>query len=138
MQNKQGSRNIGIDKTHPTASRGEARSTASPPRTFWLKEWQEARGILQHVDLAEGNLTFEGFIVRIPPRLLEPMSCLPSLIGEKISIIRTDSITHPLVVRWIQSSSQEYRCNGECRESYSDTRCLEATDVTRCSRYNQV
>jgi len=91
MQNKQDSRNVGIDKTHPTASRGEARSTASPPRTFWLKEWQEAQGILQHVDLAEGRLNFEGFNLRFPPHLSAELTHLETLIGRDVRILRTES-----------------------------------------------
>ena len=126
------------DKTHSPAQSCDGRSSARHPRIFYLLEWQEARGVLRSIDIVDGGLGFEGFIVRIPPRLLEPLSCLHALIGEKVRIIRTDSMIHPLVVRVMQSSSQECHCDGRCHESNSNTRCLEDTDVARCSRYNQV
>jgi hypothetical protein len=66
------------------------------------------------------------------------LSCLSTLIGEKVSVIRTDSMIHLLVVHVMQSNAQEGHSEGVCPESYSDTRYLEATDVARCSRYNQV
>ena len=138
MPGKQGSGVIGCDKVRSSAHIDKERSRARIPRIFYLREWNEARGVLRRINLEEGDLEFEGFIVRIPPHLLAPLSCLSTLIGEKVSIIRTDSMTHPLVVHGMQSSVQEYRCNGGCRESYSDTRYLEASDVARCSRYNQV
>ena len=91
-----------------------------------------------HFVFGEDTVNYLRLRARVPLHLLEPMPCLHSLIGEKVSIIRTDSMTHPLVVRGMKSSAQEYRCNGRCRQSYSDTRYLEASDVARCSRYNQV
>lgn len=91
IHGKQDTGVVGCDKVILSAYIGEDRGRAVPSRTFWLKEWEEARGILQHIDLEDGSLEFEGFIVRIPPSLLADLTSLNTLIGRDISILRMDS-----------------------------------------------
>lgn len=88
---------VGYEKVHSGARDGEDRSRALPFRTYWLKEWEEARGILKHIDANEGSFTFEGFMVRIPPSLLDDLPSLHSLIGQEISLLRTDSAYYILI-----------------------------------------
>lgn len=88
---------VGYDKVHSGARNGENRSRALPSRTYWLKEWEEARGTLQHIDVKEGRIMFEGFIVRIPPRFSAHMTSLHSLIGQEVSLLRTDSAHYILI-----------------------------------------
>jgi hypothetical protein len=66
---------------------GDEGGEAQFPPLFYLHEWAEARGILQHIDLQEGILTFEGFFVRIPSSLSVRLSGLHALIGQNVSII---------------------------------------------------
>ena len=126
------------DKAHSPAQTCEERSRARLPLIFNLGEWDEARGVLRRINLEDGSLAFEGFIIRMPPSLSAQLSCLHDSIGEKVSIIRTDSMMHPIVVRVMQSRSQECPSDGVCHESDSDKRCLETINVARCSRYNQL
>jgi hypothetical protein len=88
---------VGFDNGHPDARDGEKWSRALPSRTYWLKEWEEARGTLQHIDVKEGSITFEGFIVRIPPSFSVHMTSLHSLIGQEVSLLRTDSAHYILI-----------------------------------------
>ena len=97
VQCKQGSGADGCDKINFSDHIGEDRNRALPSLTFWLKEWEEARGILQHIDINESSLTFQGFIVRIPLNLSSDLTSLKSLIGQDISILRTDSSNHIIV-----------------------------------------
>ncbi len=98
IHGKQRSGVIGCDRAHSNAHIEEDRSTVFPSRIYWLKEWQEARGKLQHIDLTEGSLTFQGFIVRIPASLSADLANIQSHIGQDISILRTDS-TNRIIVR---------------------------------------
>lgn len=52
---------------------------------------------LQHIDVKEGSFTFEGFMVRIPPSLLDDLPSLHSLIGQEVSLLRTDSAHYILI-----------------------------------------
>jgi hypothetical protein len=88
---KQSTGVVGNDTVHSDARDGEDRSRALPSRTYWLRDWEEARGILKHIDLNEGSLTFQGFIVRIPTSLSADLPNIQSLIGQEVSILRTDS-----------------------------------------------
>jgi len=67
---------------------------------YYLREWNEAKGGLRHVDLQEGRLTFDGFIVIIPPRLLVGLSSLHDLIGRQVSILRSESPDQIHVKEW--------------------------------------
>ena len=82
---------VGWDKVPSSAHIGENRSKLLPSRTYRLKEWEEARGTLTHIDFNEGSLTFEGFIIRIPPSLIADLPSLNILIDQNVSILRTDS-----------------------------------------------
>ena len=88
---KQSTDIVGHDEIHSSAQIGEEGRIAIPSRTVWLNEWQEARGILNHIDINKGSITFEGFIVRIPPSLLADLPSLYPLIGQDVSLLRTDS-----------------------------------------------
>lgn len=120
---------VHCDKAHSLAQSCEERGTAQLHLIFYLREWNEAKGVLRSIDLEDGNLVFEGFTVRVSPSLSAPLSCLHDLIGQEVSIIRTDSIRHPLVVRVMQSGSQECLSDGVGHEPHSDTRCLETINV---------
>ena len=112
------------DKVHSPAKSCEEKNRSQLP-IFHLREWNEARGVLRRINLEDGSIAFEGFIVRMPPSLLALLFCLHDSVGQKISILRTDSMTHPLVVRVIQSGSQECLGDDVCHESNGDKRCLE-------------
>ena len=115
-QSKTGKQSKGVphcDEVHSPAQICEVWSRTRP-RIFYLGEWEEARGVLRNINLEDGSLEFEGFIVRMLPRLLSPLSWLHTMIGKKVGIIRTDSMIHPLLVRVIQSGSQECLSDGMC------------------------
>ncbi len=82
---------VGYERVLSGARDGENRSRSLASRTYWLKEWEEAQGTLKHIDVKKGTITFEGFIVRIPPSFVAHMTSLHSLIGQKVSLLRTDS-----------------------------------------------
>ena len=91
VDGKQGSGVICCDRILSGDYMEEDRGRELPLRTYWLKEWQEARGILQHIDFNEGSLTFQGFIVRVPASLSVDLTNIKSLFGQEVSILRTDS-----------------------------------------------
>ena len=68
-------------KVHSGARDGEDRSRALPSLIYWLKEWEEAQGILKHIDINKSSLTFQGFIVRVPASLSADIANLKSLIA---------------------------------------------------------
>lgn len=79
--------------------------------SYYLREWEEARGTLQRINLQEGSLTFEGFIVRIPPSLLARLSGLHALIGQNVSIIRTDSSKYIIIQERAQVAIRGVKLN---------------------------
>ena len=94
---KQSTGVVGYDTVHSDARDGEDRSRELPLPTYWLKEWQEARGILQHIDINESSLTFQGFIVRVPASLSVNLTNIKSLFGQEVSILRTGSPSRIIV-----------------------------------------
>ena len=65
--------------------------------SYYLGEWEEATGTLQHINPQEGSLTFQKFIVQIPSNLSAQLSDIPSLIGQNVSVLRTDSTIRVIV-----------------------------------------
>ena len=61
----------------------------SDTKSIFLGVWEEAVGLL--VDVRNQSLVFEGFIVDLIPCGTEFICCFSSLIGESISVLRTDS-----------------------------------------------
>ena len=90
---------VDCDKAHSLAQSCEERGTTQLPLIFYLREWSEAWGVLRSIDLEDGSLAFKGFTVLVSPSLSTLLPGLHALVGHEVSIIRTDSIRHPLVVR---------------------------------------
>ena len=122
---------VGCDKVISSTYVGEDRGRALPSRTFWLKEWAEARGILQHIDLDEGSITFEGFIVRIPPSLLADLTSLNTLIGRDVSILRMDSQNHIIIPARAQVTIKATKLNQTTPNTFVDAQKRTESNKTR-------
>ena len=131
IHGKQSTGVVDCDKVHSSAYMGEDRSRALPSRTFWLKEWEEARGILQHIDLNEGSITFEGFIVRIPPSLSADVTSLNTLIGLDVSILRTDSPNHIIIPARAQVTIKAVKLNQTTPNTFVDAQERTETNKSR-------
>jgi hypothetical protein len=110
---------------------GDEGGEAQFPPLFYLHEWAEARGILQHIDLQEGILTFEGFFVRIPSSLSARLSGLHALIGQNVSIIRTDSATHIITQARAQVTIRVVKRNQTTPNTFVDARERAETNKAR-------
>jgi hypothetical protein len=74
--------------------RNDEGSETQFPQKYYLKEWEEARGTLKHINHQEGSLTFQRFIVQLPSNFSAQLSDLQSLIDQNVSVLRTDSAIH--------------------------------------------
>jgi len=62
----------------------------------WLDYWDEATGTLNDIDEDRSRLIFENFIVRL--QSLEIPTYFLSLIGQRISVMKTDIPDSPILV----------------------------------------
>jgi len=79
---------------------GKRPPTDNVGRIVRLGVWQEVVGVLKEVDRDRGLLRFNlRFVVAVPPEHLLRMPEIEALIGKRVALLRTDLLSHPLILR---------------------------------------
>ena len=110
---------------------GDERGEAQFLPSYYLREWEEAKGTLRNINLNEGSITFEGFFVRIPSSLSVRLSGLHALIGQNVSIIRTDSAIHIIIQARAQVTIRAVKRNHTTPNTFVDARERAETNKAR-------